>query len=125
LWNPNGRKLFYFIGDTPEKARMMALDFSPAATPRIGAPRLLFEFDGRDLKLECEPGRCFDVASDGQRFYVAIAALAPSASGDSRQSHIQLVRRSQREGARKVASKPLARLLTPQPHRRTVPSAGR
>ncbi len=49
---------------------MMAVDFSPGPRPVTGPPRLLFEFDWRTLIFTCEPAGCYDVAPNGQRFYV-------------------------------------------------------
>jgi hypothetical protein len=94
-WNRNGRELFFLSPLDPAGAgtqRMMAVDFAPGSPPRFGAahgglsavegprigrPRTLFEFDGYDLIFDCFPTRCFDVASDGQRFY-AVQARTPS-----------------------------------------------
>jgi hypothetical protein len=75
---------------------MMAVDFAPGSPPplgsargdlsavegpRIGRPRVLFEFDGlRGLNFDCNPGRCYDVARDGQRFYATQRAAPPPAS---------------------------------------------
>jgi Tol biopolymer transport system component len=69
-WHPSGRELFYVRPIAQDKSHMMAVDFEPGPSPRIGAPRLLFEFDPRELVFECTPLRCYDVAHDGQRFYV-------------------------------------------------------
>jgi hypothetical protein len=94
-WNRNGRELFFLSPLDPAGAgtqRMMAVDFAPGSPPRFGAapgglsavegprigrPRTLFEFDGYNLIFDCFPTRCFDVASDGQRFY-AVQARTPS-----------------------------------------------
>jgi len=56
---------------------MMAVDFEPGPTPHIGMPRLQFEFDPRELAFECTPVRCYDVAPDGQRFYVFQPVAGP------------------------------------------------
>jgi hypothetical protein len=48
---------------------MMAVEFSAPPTPRVGTPRVLFEFGTSDLSFYCVPVRCYDVAADGQRFY--------------------------------------------------------
>jgi len=45
--------------------------------PRIGRPQTLFEFDPGDLSFSCLPGRCYDVAPDGQRFYAMQARTPP------------------------------------------------
>jgi hypothetical protein len=43
----------------------------PAGSPpALGTPRRLFEFDTRELCFYCDPMRCYDVAPDGERFYV-------------------------------------------------------
>lgn len=78
-WHPGGRELFYSTAVTHERdaRRMMAVDFTPGTPPRIGTPRLLFEFDRRDLAFSCEPLRCFDVSPDGQRFYVVQTPTPP------------------------------------------------
>jgi Tol biopolymer transport system component len=77
-WHPNGRELFY-VGplDGAGKRRIMAVEFAPGSPPRIGTPRRLFEFDPRDLNFGCTPLRCYDVAPDGQRFYVTQTRPAP------------------------------------------------
>jgi Tol biopolymer transport system component len=69
-WNPNGRELFFLsLPDAADKAQMMAVEFAPGSPPRIGRPRVLFEFDNRRLNLHGFPQRNYDVAADGQRFY--------------------------------------------------------
>ena len=70
-WHPNGTELFFVTTPDPTSARfsMMAATFAPGSPPRIGRPRLLFQFDRRELALGCVPMRCYDVASDGQGFY--------------------------------------------------------
>jgi len=68
-WHPNGRELFYVVRGPSGKWRMMAVDFAPASPPRIGRPRLLFEVE-ESMSFGCAPVRCYDVAPDGQRFYV-------------------------------------------------------
>jgi serine/threonine-protein kinase len=69
-WHPNGRELFFLSpADQSGKRRMMVVDFAPGLPPRIGHPHPLFEFDDRDVKFDCSPVRCYDVAPDGQRFY--------------------------------------------------------
>jgi hypothetical protein len=41
------------------------------------APQQLFKFESSDLLFDCIPARCFDVASDGQRFYVTQSIRGP------------------------------------------------
>jgi len=77
-WHPNGRELFYVsLLDPAGRRRMMAAEFEAGAPPRIGRPRPLFEFDPHDLALASWPVRCFDVAPDGQRFYVVQTRTSP------------------------------------------------
>jgi len=79
-WNPkNGRELFFAMWQAlPKKHRMMAVDFTPGTPPRVGTPRLLFEFDERDLaSFICGGARCYDVSPDGQRFYTVKLRLPP------------------------------------------------
>jgi serine/threonine-protein kinase len=70
-WHPNGKELFFLTTQDLERFRfsMMAATFEPGSPPRIGRPRQLFHFDGRGLGIACYPMRCYDVASDGERFY--------------------------------------------------------
>lgn len=77
-WAPNGRELFFVSLPDPEgKRRLMAVEFAPGSPPRIGRPRALFSFDPRDLRLACTPVRCYDVAADGERFYVTQTQAPP------------------------------------------------
>jgi hypothetical protein len=79
-WHPNGRELFFASGRDPSgRYWMMAVDFAPGSPrPAIGRPRKLFEFNPRELAFACTPVRCYDVAPDGQRFYVMqLLARAP------------------------------------------------
>jgi serine/threonine-protein kinase len=77
-WHPNGRELFFLSPRDASGSRwMMAVDFTPGSPrPAIGQPRRLFEFNHSQLGFSCVPVRCYDVAPDGQRFYVT-QALAP------------------------------------------------
>ncbi len=76
-WAPTGRELFFVRLPDPEGRRqLMAVEFEPGSPPRIGRPHALFSFARRDLRLACEPVRCYDVAADGERFY-ATQAVAP------------------------------------------------
>jgi hypothetical protein len=78
-WHPGGRELFYVTPMTTDsKRRMMAVDFEPGPPARIAQPRVLFEFDPRELVgFSCIPVRCYDVARDGQRFYAMQVAASP------------------------------------------------
>jgi len=55
----------------------MAVEFAPGSPPRLGCPRLLFNFRKDELVLACAPSRCYDVARDGQRSY-AVQQQTPS-----------------------------------------------
>ena len=74
-WHPQGHELFYFgHRDADGKRRMMVVDFQ-AGSP--SAPRPLFSVDP-ELWLPCVPMRCYDVAPDGERFYVVQSTFPPS-----------------------------------------------
>src|SRR5216683_1528619 len=60
IWNPNGRELFYRIGD-----KMMAVEITTQPGFSAGTPRMLFE--GR-YEAAPVPLHNFDVSHDGQRF---------------------------------------------------------
>jgi hypothetical protein len=76
-WQANGHELFFLsLSDAAGKGRMMVAGFEPASPPRLGTPRPLFEFGG-ELGFRCYPVRCYDVAPDGQRFYVTQARTPP------------------------------------------------
>ena len=69
-WHPTGRELFFVTCDSKAvECRLMAVEFAPGSPPRLGRPRLLFNFRNDELVLFCIPSRCYDVARDGQRFY--------------------------------------------------------
>jgi len=69
-WNPNGKELFFLSPQNMAgRQAMMAVEFQAGSPPRIGRPRLLFEFDPNDLLLVCDPVRCYDVAPGGQHFF--------------------------------------------------------
>jgi serine/threonine-protein kinase len=94
-WNPNGRELFFLSPYDPAgggQTWMMAVDFAPGPPspfgsahgglsavegPRIGRPRVVFEYDRHDIQFDCIPTRCYDIAPDGQRFYVMQARTPP------------------------------------------------
>jgi serine/threonine-protein kinase len=77
-WNPDGRELFFATppnsASTPTAWFMNVVDLDVTRGVRVGAPRRLFEFNPDDLAFNCLPMRCYDVAPDGQRFYVPKAA---------------------------------------------------
>ena len=60
IWNPNGRELFYRIGD-----KMMAVDITTEPNFKAGKPRVLFE---RHYEPTPATGPNYDVSPDGQRF---------------------------------------------------------
>jgi eukaryotic-like serine/threonine-protein kinase len=70
-WNRNGAELF-FVGPRTKEGTfwMMAAAFSQGMPPRIGSPKRLFEFETEELPFHCVPVRCYDVAPDGQSFYI-------------------------------------------------------
>jgi Tol biopolymer transport system component len=91
-WARTGRELFFVsLPDPQGQRRLMAVEFAPGSPPRdaahggpsagerpsIGRPRTLFAFDPRDLRLACTPVRCYDVAADGDRFYVTQSQAPP------------------------------------------------
>jgi eukaryotic-like serine/threonine-protein kinase len=77
-WHPNGRELFFLSrGDQAGKRWMMAASFEPGLPPALGVPRRLFEFDPRDALFASVSVRCYDVAPDGQRFYVVQTGPTP------------------------------------------------
>ena len=79
-WGKNGREIFFVSpADETGKRRMMAADFDPKSG-RAGVPRPLFDIDPT-LVFWWRPLRAYDVAPDGQHFYVRqdlpIAPLPP------------------------------------------------
>ncbi len=78
-WHPtSGREIFFVSPADPSgRQRMMVVTFTPGSPPVIGRPTELFSFDPRDLRMACMPGRCHDVAADGQRFYARQAVPTP------------------------------------------------
>ncbi len=75
-WHPSGKELFFVsmpdlsLSDPAVQQKMLAVEFGAGSPVALGRPRLLFPFDPRVLGFSCTPLRCFDVAPDGQRFYV-------------------------------------------------------
>jgi hypothetical protein len=72
-WHSRSRQLFYLSPtDQSGKQRMMVVEFA-AGTPQptIVQERLLFNFPRTgQVVFDCRPLRCYDVAPDGQHFYV-------------------------------------------------------
>jgi hypothetical protein len=87
-WNPNGGEIF-FLGQFPGPPycrAMMVVDVNLEPTLRLGRPRTLFEWAGACPL--CGPIRCYDVAPDGQRFFVTEGLPAPEPAPVT---HIHLV----------------------------------
>jgi len=61
VWNPNGRELFYTVGN-----QLMSVSFEAGARIRIGKPRLLFRVWLPTETLEGRP--TYHVSADGERF---------------------------------------------------------
>ena len=77
-WRSDGKELFFISPpNTMGKRRMMAVDTSVTSTRDMGGPRPLFEFDPADLAFINSPSRAYDVAPDGQRFYVTQVRTSP------------------------------------------------
>jgi eukaryotic-like serine/threonine-protein kinase len=79
-WHPNGREIF-FVENLPGgtgRERLMVCTFAGGSPPVVGPPTELFTFDGRKLNMSCMPGRCYDVAGDGQRFYAMQTETPPA-----------------------------------------------
>jgi serine/threonine-protein kinase len=69
-WHPGRKELFFVSPRNPEdRWSMMAVDVDAGSARGIGRPRRLFDFDPAELR-PAAPGRCYDVAPDGQRFFV-------------------------------------------------------
>jgi Tol biopolymer transport system component/predicted Ser/Thr protein kinase len=66
VWNPNGRELFYRVGD-----KMMAVDIATQPGFAAGKPRMLFE--GQYLPAPATAPN-YDVSPDGQRFLMIKAS---------------------------------------------------
>jgi len=64
-WSPNGKELFYIVGDTVAKA-VMAVDIETRPTFRAGVPRVLFR--GNYLGYKPNNGIPYDIHPDGKRF---------------------------------------------------------
>ena len=70
-WHPSGKGLFFVsLPDPAGQQKMLAVAFDAGSPVALGRPRPLFAFDPRVLGFSCTPLRCYDVAPDGQRFYV-------------------------------------------------------
>ena len=79
-WRANGHELFFLgLPDAAGTRRMMVAGFEPGPSPHIGAAQSLLEVGARGLHFWGMPVRCFDVAPDGQRFYVVQTLTPPPA----------------------------------------------
>jgi hypothetical protein len=105
-WNPSGREIFFlgqFVPGPPYCRAMMVVDVKPEPRFQLGRPRVLFEWAGQCPM--CGPIRCYDVAPDGQRFFMTQGLPAPE---EAPVTHIHLVQdwteelkaRVRRSGAR-------------------------
>jgi eukaryotic-like serine/threonine-protein kinase len=78
-WDPSGHALFFVSPPRAAgKQRMMMAGVESGSPLRLSAPRQLFEFESTDFGFDCVPARCFDVAPDGQRFYVTQSVRGPA-----------------------------------------------
>lgn len=69
-WHPRGTELFFLTaGRATGSGRMMVAGFDGRSASPIGSPRPLFDFDLRELALQCIPVRCYDVMPDGNGFF--------------------------------------------------------
>ena len=66
VWNPNGRELFYWVGN-----KLMVVDVVSQTSFNASKPRILFE--GRFLPTPATSPN-YDVSRDGQRFLMVKAA---------------------------------------------------
>jgi Tol biopolymer transport system component len=93
VWRRDGHEVFFQThrSSRDNRQRVMSVEFSPGAgpgdRPRIGRPRVLFEFDNDNVVLSCGQVRCYDVAPNGQRFYGVQSPPPPSPAA----THISLI----------------------------------
>jgi len=77
-WHPGGKELFFVSAPDPAGERsVMSVEFDARSAVAAGRPRRLFVFDPRVLPFYCVPLRCYDVAPDGQRFYLVQSRTPP------------------------------------------------
>ena len=78
-WNPRGRELFYVsLPDAAGMRRLMSVAVQlDAVPPGLGSAKELFRFHGKVLRFYATPYRPYDVAPDGQSFFVTEAIAAP------------------------------------------------
>jgi serine/threonine protein kinase len=70
-WDPNGRELFFLSPrDAAGKRRMMVASFEPGTADPVGLAQPLFELADSELWSVGGPVRAYEVAPDGQRFFV-------------------------------------------------------
>jgi hypothetical protein len=77
LWHPRGGELFFLRPpDGAGRSQMMVASQDPQSG-RLGSPRPLFPFLGSDLRFYSTPFPGYDVAQDGQRFFVTQTVPSP------------------------------------------------
>jgi eukaryotic-like serine/threonine-protein kinase len=76
LWAPGGRELFF----VDAQRRMTVASFAPAATPPVGARRILFTLPDDIYLWENDYYTPFDISPDGQRFLMARQVHATGAA---------------------------------------------
>ena len=83
MWNPNGRELFYRIGE-----KMMAVDVTIQPSFSVGKPKMLFEG-----QFELAPATFpnYDVSLDGQRFLMLKPSEQDAGGPDANQRRAELV----------------------------------
>jgi dipeptidyl aminopeptidase/acylaminoacyl peptidase len=89
VWNPNGREIFFlgqFVPGPPYCRVMMVVDVKLQPTLQLGRTCVLFQWAGKCPA--CAPLRCYDVAPDGQRFFMTQDLPAPEPSPVT---HIHLI----------------------------------
>ena len=78
-WHPNRNELFFVSLPTAAgTSRMMVATFDPGPPLRVAAVRSLFEYTDRELHFSGGPVHGYDIAPDGQRFFVAQNRPFPS-----------------------------------------------
>jgi hypothetical protein len=72
-WNPKGEELFFVRPSDPsrgEPRRLMVVDVRTHPVLDAGRSRPLFDIPSGNWAWACGPIRCYDVAPDGQGFFV-------------------------------------------------------
>jgi len=77
VWHPRGGELFFLSPpDGAGRGQMMVASQDPRSG-RLGSPRPLFRFVMSDLRFYSKPFPGYDVAEDGQRFFVTQTVRLP------------------------------------------------